>query len=148
MSTLGLDLPCLTTFSAPNTPAVVLGGYDGESYSQAKAMIVTFTVRNHANEEENKKAEAWEKAFIDMLDTWDINRNITNKNQTLQLAYSSERSIKDEIAKSSESQVMTVLLSYMLMFAYIAIGLGQMKSMGRILVRVFPVLSSGCFGTF
>ena len=135
MSTLGLELPCMTTFSAPNTPAVVLGGYQGEDYSQSKAMVITFTVRNNADEKQNKKAEAWEKAFIDLVKNWDINKNLTNENQTLQLAYSSERSVKDEIAKSSESQVITVLLSYLLMFAYIAIGLGQMKSMGRLLVR-------------
>ena len=91
------------------------------------------------------KAEAWEKAFIETVKNWDINANITSKNETLQLAYTSERSIKDEIAKSSESQVITVLLSYLLMFAYIAIGLGQMKSMSRILVSSivsFPSLIS------
>lgn len=133
-----LKLPCLTTFGAPNTPSIVLGGYEKEDYSNAKAMIITFTVRNSGDEKEIKKAEAWEKAFIDLLDSWDINKNLTSNetrdNETLQLAYSSERSIQDEISKSSESNVLTVLLSYLLMFLYIAIGLGQMKSMSRILI--------------
>ena len=108
-------------------------------------MILIKFITHNADEKLNAKAEAWEKAFIETVKNWDINANISSKNETLQLAYTSERSIKDEIAKSSESQVITVLLSYLLMFAYIAIGLGQMKSMSRILVSSivsFPSLIS------
>ena len=54
----------------------------------------------------------------------------------LSIAFTSERSIQDEISRSSEADVVTILLSYCLMFAYIAVGLGQFKSVSRILVSI------------
>ena len=132
-----LHLPCMTTFGAPNTPSIVLGGYDGDNYSSAKSMMITFAVKNSVNEADNKMAEAWEKAFINYLHNW---HNGTENNITI--AYSSERSIQDEINESSISNVVTILLSYLLMFLYIAVGLGQFKSMSRILVRCFCVYSN------
>lgn len=124
-----LHLPCRTTFGAPNTPSLVLGGYEEDNYSTAKAFIITFAVSNSVNEEENEKAVAWERAFINLLKNWE---NTTAAN--LSLAFSSENSIQDEINESSKSNVITILLSYLLMFLYIAVGLGQFKSMSRILV--------------
>ena len=61
--------PCLSQFGGPSTPNVVVGGYSdyspagvGPQFSNATALIVTFIVNNHLDEEENAKAEAWEEA--------------------------------------------------------------------------------------
>lgn len=131
MKTKNLGLSCMTTFGAPNTQSLVLGGYEGEDYTNAKAMIMTFTVINSAKATGNEKAQAWEKVFIEYMKEWSAN---VAPLHNLSVAFSSERSIEDEINRSSESDVITVLLSYMLMFLYIAVGLGQFKSMSRILV--------------
>ena len=49
-----LHLPCMTTFGAPNTPSLVFGGYEKE-VTTAKAMIITFAVKNSVKDEENEK---------------------------------------------------------------------------------------------
>lgn len=130
---LYLKLPCLAKSGAPVQPKVILGGFNGDKYSTAKSLIITFVVNNHKNENENKKAEAWEKAFIDYMKYWEKEEAPA---LNLSVAYSSERSIQDEISRASESDVATILISYLLMFLYIAIGLGQFKSCARILVRL------------
>lgn len=127
-----LELPCMTTFGAPNTPSLVLGGYEKDEYSKAKALIITFAVKNSANDKENEKAIKWEREFIRYLQEWEKSSAAAN----LSLAYSSESSVKDEIDKSSTNNVFIVLASYLVMFVYIIFGLGRFKSKSIILVSI------------
>ena len=39
----------------------------GNNYDTATAIIITFIVKNHVNDEDNAKAEAWEKKFLEYL---------------------------------------------------------------------------------
>ena len=52
----------------------------------------------------------------------------------MDVAYTSERSIEDELDRASHSDVATILISYIIMFAYIAIALGQVRTWSRVLV--------------
>ena len=134
-----MKLPCMSKFGAPVPPKLVLGGFEGDKYEQAQALIITFVVKNHENEEDNKKAEAWEKEFVNYLKNWQKNDSRFN----ITVAFKSERSIQDEIERASKGDVLTIVLSYLFMFAYIALGLGQFKSVSRILVRLlFGMFSS------
>lgn len=126
-----LKLPCMSRFGAPLPPKLLLGGYDDEDYTNAKSIIITIPIRNNKNEEKNKKAMAWERAYIDYLKAWERD---TAPKLNLSIAYTSEYSMQDEIRRASESDVTTVLLSYTLMFLYIAISLGQYKSAGRVMI--------------
>ena len=36
-------------------------------YQTAEALIISFTVNNHLDEDKNKMAETWEKAFLEHL---------------------------------------------------------------------------------
>ena len=47
-----------------------------------------------------------------------------------------QRSIQDELNRESRSDVVTILISYMIMFAYIAVGLGQYHSWRTLLVTM------------
>lgn len=133
-----MKLPCMSKFGAPVPPELVLGGFDGDNYEQAQALILTFVVKNHDNEEDNKKAEAWEKEFINYLKKWQKNGSRLN----LTVAFSSGRSMQDEINRASKGDVVTIVLSYLFMFAYIALGLGEFRSVYRIMVRfLFGVFS-------
>lgn len=60
----------------------------------------------------------------------------TKKPAYMDIAFTSERSIEDELNRESQSDVLTILVSYIIMFAYIAISLGQIKTCTRILVRI------------
>ena len=57
------------------------------------------------------------------------------KPEYMSVAYQAERSIEDELDRTSHSDVSTIIISYCIMFAYIAIALGQAKSFFRLLVN-------------
>lgn len=58
----------------------------------------------------------------------------TSKPDFLSVAFSSERSIEDELGRESQAEVATVVISYAVMFVYITIALGQIRSCDRIMV--------------
>ncbi|XP_016287146.1 NPC intracellular cholesterol transporter 1 isoform X2 [Monodelphis domestica] len=119
--------PCLGTFGGPIFPWLVLGGYDDQNYNNATALVITLPVNNYYNNTEKlQKAQAWEKEFINFVKNY--------KNPNLTISFSAERSIEDEINRESNGDVFTVLISYAVMFLYISIALGHIKSCHRFLV--------------
>lgn len=121
-----LNMSCLSDYGAPAFPWVIMGGYDGENYQNATAFVITFVVNNHLDEKLNGKAEAWEAEFIKFMKSY--------KNTNMTVSYSSERSIQDELDRESRSDILTILVSYLIMFAYITLALGQFHSFETILI--------------
>ncbi|OWF43470.1 Niemann-Pick C1 protein [Mizuhopecten yessoensis] len=117
--TTGLNQSCLSVSGQPVFPWIVMGGFDGKDYQSATAFVITFVVNNHLDEALNGPAEAWEKEFISFM------KNYSSPNMTI--AYSSERSIEDEINRESNSDILTILISYLIMFLYISLTLGQLN---------------------
>ncbi|KAF3628716.1 putative serine/threonine-protein kinase Cx32, chloroplastic-like [Capsicum annuum] len=115
---------CLSAFKAPLDPSTALGGFSGNNYSEASAFIVTYPVNNAIDKEGNysKKAVAWEKAFIQLVKD-EILPMVQAKNLTL--AYSSESSVEEELKRESTADAITILISYLVMFAYISLTLGD-----------------------
>ncbi|KAM7125801.1 NPC intracellular cholesterol transporter 1 isoform 2-T2 [Molossus nigricans] len=119
--------PCLGTFGGPVFPWLVLGGYDDQNYNNATALVITFLVNNYYNETEKlQRAQAWEREFINFV------KNYNNSN--LSISFTAERSIEDELNRESDSDVFTIVISYAVMFLYISIALGHIKSCSRLLV--------------
>lgn len=52
----------------------------------------------------------------------------------MEIAYSAERSIEDEIKRLSISEIRTIVISYLIMFLYISVALGRIVSCKNILV--------------
>lgn len=46
----------------------------------------------------------------------------TYSHPMLDIAYSAERAVQDELERESQGDVFTILISYLLMFSYIAIS--------------------------
>ncbi|KAK4351829.1 hypothetical protein RND71_027347 [Anisodus tanguticus] len=115
---------CLSAFKAPLDPSTALGGFSGNNYSEASAFIVTYPVNNAIDKEDNysKKAVAWEKAFIQLVKD-EILPMVQAKNLTL--AFSSESSVEEELKRESTADAITILISYLVMFAYISLTLGD-----------------------
>ena len=111
-------------------PDIVLGGFDGTAYQNATALIITFVVNNFKEKSKVAKAMAWEKAFIEFMK--DYIQDSSNSNLTI--SFSAERAIQDELDRESDTDIVTILVSYMIMFVYITVALGQFKSCNRILV--------------
>lgn len=119
-------LQCMATFGGPVDANVALGGLKDDNINNATAFVISYMVNNHRDPKGNKMAEAWEAEFIKFL------KNYSNPNMTL--SFSAERSIQDELNRESESDILTILISYLTMFAYISLALGQVQNIDTIMV--------------
>ncbi|GLV43405.1 Niemann-Pick type C-1a [Carabus blaptoides fortunei] len=129
---------CLALYGGPVEPAIALGGF-GDHFREAKALVLTFLVNNHVKEDDLIPALEWEKKFIALLKKWDKNE----RPKYMDIAYSSERSIQDELERVSEAEMSTVVISYGVMFVYIAIALGRIRSCRTLLVDSKVTLAVG-----
>ncbi|XP_064651766.1 NPC intracellular cholesterol transporter 1-like isoform X2 [Lineus longissimus] len=121
---------CLGTYGGPIFPWVALGGFPEENYENATAIVITFSVNNAVRDSiEYKKAMAWEKAFIEFIKGY-----AKPADNNIFVNFSSERSVEDEINRESNSDIFTILVSYLLMFGYISVTLGQFTSFDRIFI--------------
>ncbi|XP_018568156.1 Niemann-Pick C1 protein isoform X3 [Anoplophora glabripennis] len=138
---------CLAKYGGPVDPAIALGGFlqPGETlakdphYENATAIILTFLVDNYHNKSRLVPALEWEKEFIAFMKNW----TATEKPEFMDVAFTSERSIEDELDRESQSDVVTILISYLIMFAYIAVSLGQVNSCSRLLIDSKVTLGLG-----
>uniref|UniRef100_A0A1A8RVZ4 Niemann-Pick disease, type C1 n=1 Tax=Nothobranchius rachovii TaxID=451742 RepID=A0A1A8RVZ4_9TELE len=131
--------PCLGTFGGPVFPWLALGGYDGTNYNNATALVITFPLKNYLNDSDKlDKVLAWEKEFISFM------KNYSNPNLTI--SFSTERSVKDEINRESNSDISTIVVSYVIMFIYISLSLGHIQSFSRLMVD--SKISLGIAGIF
>lgn len=125
--TTALHTPCMGTYGGPVFPFTAFGGYEGDEYNLAEVLIMTFPVNNYiTGDPKLEKAMAWEKAYIELL------KNYNNSNFTI--AFQAERSVEDEINRESQSDILTIALSYLLMFAYVTFALGQINSCRRLMI--------------
>ncbi|CAL9782679.1 unnamed protein product [Musa acuminata subsp. burmannicoides] len=115
---------CLSAFQAPLDPSTALGGFSGSNYSEALAFVITYPVNNVLDKKstEYAKSVAWEKAFIRLMQD-ELVPMVQPQNLTL--SFSSESSIEEELKRESTADVITILVSYLVMFAYISITLGD-----------------------
>ncbi|XP_056149784.1 NPC intracellular cholesterol transporter 1 [Lampris incognitus] len=122
-----LHEPCIGTYGGPVFPWLALGGYDSTNYNNATALVITFPVNNYLNDSVKlAKALAWEKEFIRFMKSY--------HNPNLTIAFNTERSIEDEIDRESNSDINTIVVSYVIMFVYISLALGHIQSFRRLLV--------------
>ncbi|CAG4956215.1 unnamed protein product [Parnassius apollo] len=138
---------CLAPYGGPVLPGVALGGFlaPGEPltpaarFHRATALIVTFIVNNRHDKNQLKGVLEWEKEFIAFM------KNYTENEMPpyMDIAYTSERSIEDELDRESQSDVSTILVSYFIMFAYIAIALGRFTTCSRLLIDSKVTLGLG-----
>lgn len=61
------------------------------------------------------------------------------KNDLFEFAWSAERSIEDGIDELSASELPTIVISYIVMFLYILVALGKIKSFKTLLVNWFCI---------
>uniref|UniRef100_A0A7N0U4X7 SSD domain-containing protein n=1 Tax=Kalanchoe fedtschenkoi TaxID=63787 RepID=A0A7N0U4X7_KALFE len=115
---------CMSAFQAPLDPSTALGGYSGNNFSEASAFVVTYPVSNSVDEDGNGnlKAVAWEKAFVQLVKD-ELLPMVHSTNLTL--TFSSESSIEEELKRESTADIITIAVSYIVMFAYISLTLGD-----------------------
>ncbi|GAM20374.1 hypothetical protein SAMD00019534_035490 [Acytostelium subglobosum LB1] len=109
---------CMDLIGTPVNPSVVLGGWSNHSSFNATAFVTTFLLNNKpANLSAN---EAWEAVWLNTVKSYN-----DNDTYPFRIAYSSERSVQDELAREGEADIPTILISYSVMFLYVSLALGK-----------------------
>jgi Niemann-Pick C1 protein len=129
---------CFAPYNGPVLPSVGFGGYlrpgelagDASDIIKATAVVVTILVDNYLEKDKLALAYEWEKNFIAFMKRWEAE----SKPDFMEIAFNSERSIEDELDRTSKAEAFTVLISYAVMFVYISIALGRIRSLKTILV--------------
>ena len=99
----------------------------------------------------------WEDALIEFLKERQAD---PEKSRYMDIAFYTERSTTDEVTRGAESDVLTIAVSYLVMFVYVAIALGKFTKLSRVLIEskitlglggvviviLSVVASVGCFG--
>ncbi|KIL68338.1 hypothetical protein M378DRAFT_158883 [Amanita muscaria Koide BX008] len=118
---------CLPDYQQPLAPEFLLGGVplhdDGtKDYINAEAFVVTYVVSNSLDSEVQARAMEWERALREYL----LNlKPISFAEAGLEITFSTGVSLEEEINKSTNTDVRTVVLSYLAMFLYVSFALGQ-----------------------
>jgi Niemann-Pick C1 protein len=103
-------------------PEVALGGFNDKQFHKAKALIITFPINNYKEAHLNEDAILFENAFLNHLKNYIQKTNLTSH---FDISYKAEKSIEDELDRQSQSDVGTVIVSYVIMFVYILLALGE-----------------------
>ncbi|CAN8026837.1 unnamed protein product [Ixodes persulcatus] len=120
------NLSCLGAYGGPVFPYVALGGVHDGNYANSSALVITLMVNNYIDQSLVAPAIAWERLFIETL------KNFSHPNMSV--SFLSEISIEDELQRESQSDVLTVLISYFIMFVYVSLALGQYRSWSTLML--------------
>ena len=153
------EMPCFDSIGTPiqiNAIFGMQGCEGGEVISEcsvcnktARSMSVTFLLQNDFYT--NKAAQKWEQEVFQKA-IHDFNEQEEKENSDLRIFYMMERSVSDELEIESAQNVVVVVISYLAMFVYISMMMGEFPSItkSRILVGlggIFVVILS-CLGAF
>lgn len=132
MECAGSPGECLPDFGQPLSPQSIMGGLpDGsknsqpEDWLQARALVVTIVVNNSLDPQEQGKAMEWERSLRDYLERLSTS---ASQEHGLQIFFSTGVSLEEELNKSTNMDVKIVVLSYVVMFFYVALSLGSNAS--------------------
>lgn len=117
---------CMASWGGPVQPYTALGGFldersdrgslEGYHYRNSSALVITLLVNNQQNRVLREKAEAWEHSFLQYMTNY--------SHPLMDIAYSAERSVADQLERMSHADLHVVIISYIIMFVYIAVALG------------------------
>ena len=153
------EMPCFDSIGTPiqiNAIFGMQGCEGGEAISEcsvcnktARSMSVTFLLQNDFYT--NKAAQKWEQEVFQKA-IHDFNEQEEKDKSDLRIFYMMERSVSDELEIESAQNVVVVVISYLAMFIYISMMMGEFPSItkSRILVGlggIFVVILS-CLGAF
>ncbi|XP_042881418.1 NPC intracellular cholesterol transporter 1-like [Penaeus japonicus] len=124
---------CLGSYGGPVFPYTALGGFlkdddlisDSPNYWESTALVITILLANHNDKSKLGPALAWEERFLEYMKEVVSGSELT---VNMDIAYNAERGIEDELMRESMNDVLTILISYIIMFAYVAIALGNVSS--------------------
>ncbi|XP_075457835.1 NPC1-like intracellular cholesterol transporter 1 isoform X2 [Ascaphus truei] len=134
-----LELSCMAEYGAPVFPFLAVGGYKDGQYSESEALILTISLNNFARSDPRFDfALLWEKRFVEIL-----KEHQKDPRNNLTFGFMAERSLEDEISRTTIEDIPIFTISYAVIFLYIALALGEYSSCRRILVDSKVTLGLG-----
>nr|DBA32150.1 TPA: hypothetical protein GDO54_007891 [Pyxicephalus adspersus] len=134
-----LELSCMADYGAPVFPFLAVGGYDDNLFSESEALILTVSLNNFPRSDPRfEYVMLWEKEFLNVLKEYQ-----KNPKSNLTLAYMAERSLEDEINRTTTEDIPIFTISYLVIFIYITLALGEYSSCRRVLVDSKVTLGLG-----
>ncbi|KAG7662150.1 NCR1 [[Candida] subhashii] len=113
-----MDSPvnCLPSFQQPLKPHIL---FDNDDISKVKAFTVTVLVNSNSGDEtfSNKSIE-----FEHSFQKWA--QVLQDEHPELNIAFSTEISLTEELNKSTNTDIRIIIISYLLMFLYSSLALG------------------------
>ncbi|XP_072342101.1 NPC1-like intracellular cholesterol transporter 1 [Scyliorhinus torazame] len=132
-------MSCMADYGAPVFPFLAVGGYKDENFTGAEAFIMTFSLNNY--EIDNPKYEyalLWEQEYLRILEEYTQNKSIN-----FSFVYMSERSLEDEINRTTAEDIPIFAISYLVIFVYIALALGEYTSWRTVMIDSKVTLGLG-----
>ncbi|XP_006892232.1 PREDICTED: niemann-Pick C1-like protein 1 [Elephantulus edwardii] len=134
-----LGLSCMADYGAPIFPFLAVGGYKGKDYSEAEALIMTFSLNNYPpGDPRLAQVRLWEAGFLEEMRAFQ-----QQMAGTFQVTFMAERSLEDEINRTTGEDLPIFAISYLVIFLYISLALGNYSSRRRVLVDSKAVLGIG-----
>ncbi|XP_053318761.1 NPC1-like intracellular cholesterol transporter 1 [Spea bombifrons] len=125
-----LELSCMADYGAPVFPFLAVGGYGDSDYSESEALILTISLNNFArNDPRFDYVLLWEKRFLEIVQEY-----LEDPKSNFTFSYLAERSLEDEINRTTTEDIPIFTISYLVIFLYIALALGEYSSCRRVLV--------------
>ncbi|XP_028982486.1 NPC intracellular cholesterol transporter 1 homolog 1b [Diachasma alloeum] len=136
---------CLGPYKGPVIPDIAIGGYlvegkttyEASDYIKATAVVLSFMVKNKSDKDELEPMRKWESRYLDFMRHWVEHE----KPDFMDIAYSSERSIEDELERTSIAESKTIIISYIVMFVYIVFSLGTFRASAETFIVSKAMLS-------
>ncbi|XP_040270508.1 NPC1-like intracellular cholesterol transporter 1 [Bufo bufo] len=134
-----LELSCMADYGAPVFPFLAVGGYDDNRFSESEALILTISLNNFPRSDPKfEYVLLWEQKFLEVVQEYK-----KNPKSNFSFAYNSERSLEDEINRTTTEDIPIFAISYLVIFIYIALALGEYSSCRRVLVDSKVTLGLG-----
>ena len=153
------EIGCTPKWGGAVNPYYVLGGFIPEGsafpkpqdvqYEKSEAIVMQIIIDNYdpnSSEEEDVKglarAMAWEEKFVEFMKDWVVKE----MPPYMDVAFTSERSVEDELDRETYGDIATIAVSYIIMFVYITLALGQYSSISLRGLMIESKITLGLFG--
>ncbi|KPV78649.1 uncharacterized protein RHOBADRAFT_47936 [Rhodotorula graminis WP1] len=138
---------CLPPFGQPLNPKLVLSVAPSRAPHDARAVILTYVVRNSLDPHELARAEAWERTLAAYLRALAAPRGPAAQ-RGVRVSWSVGTSLESELNAATNTDVPIVAGSYVVMFVYVAVslggsGTGLVRAMVRAAALALAALVSG-----
>ena len=119
-------------------------------YEDSTAVVLQIIINNFDTKSSKpedviglEKAMAWEEQFVTFMKNWvatEMDANI------MDVAFTSERSVEDELDRETYGDIATIAVSYIIMFLYITLSLGQYGKFSFSGILIESKITLGLFG--